>query len=52
MRSLHPPDAEHKGFGTLPNKLFCRAKYVSGYTLPMLATVTLSSYSPSTNTTI
>ena len=40
------------GFGTLPNKLFCRAKYGSGYTLPMLATVTLSSYSPSTNTTI
>lgn len=25
------------GFGTLPNKLFCRAKYESGYPLSMLA---------------
>ena len=26
-----------RGFGTLPNKLFCGAKYESGYPLSMLA---------------
>ena len=32
----------YRGFGTLPNKQFCRAKYGSGYPLPMLAMKVLS----------
>ena len=32
----------YRGFGTLPNKQFCRAKYGSGYSFPMLAMKVLS----------
>ena len=32
----------YRGFGTLPNKQFCRAEYGSGYSFPMLAMKVLS----------
>ena len=46
MRSLHPADAVHKGFGTIPTSILnFRArdlkisKFASGYSLAVLATV-------------
>jgi len=36
-RSLHPPDAEHKGFG-ISQQAFCNAKMVFVYTKTLLAT--------------